>query len=122
MKTNYNSIISGAKLERTLARLTCFPLPTLAVMNGHAYAGGFIMAMSHDFRIMKKDKTRLCLSEANLGGQMSNGFSQILMSTMSKQLFTKIQYGGVITAPEALEEGILNSLYTSQEEAEGQIK
>lgn len=33
-------------------RLLTYPMPTIALINGHAFAGGLMTAMMHDYRIM----------------------------------------------------------------------
>jgi enoyl-CoA hydratase/carnithine racemase len=116
-----NPILSISRLQQSFARFTCFPLPTLAVMNGHSYAGGMIFSMCHDFRTMKAEKTRLCLSEANLGAAITEGFTQICLSVMGQKLYTRLQYGEAITAKEAHKLKIVDNLFNSTEEAEKQI-
>ena len=37
---------------KLMARLLAFPMPTLAVFNGTAWAGGLIFGLCHDARIM----------------------------------------------------------------------
>lgn len=38
-----------------LERILVYPLPTVAVINGHCYAGGYIFALAHDYRIMMQE-------------------------------------------------------------------
>ena len=54
-------------MQQLLAKLMTLNVPTMAVINGHAYAGGLILALAHDFRIMKQNSGVLCLSEINIG-------------------------------------------------------
>lgn len=42
-------------------------MPTIALLNGHTFAGGFMLAMMHDYRIMNPHKGFLCLNELVLG-------------------------------------------------------
>ena len=37
------------------------------MINGHAFAGGFFMAICADFRIMREERGYMCLNEAELG-------------------------------------------------------
>lgn len=48
-------------------RLLTYPMPTVALINGHAFAGGMMFAMFHDYRIMNPHKGFLCLNEVELG-------------------------------------------------------
>ncbi|KAK3742755.1 hypothetical protein QZH41_018964, partial [Actinostola sp. cb2023] len=48
------------------ARILTFPLPTIAALNGHTYAGGATFALCHDYRIMRTKQGWFCLPEINL--------------------------------------------------------
>jgi hypothetical protein len=48
-------------------RLLTYPMPTIALLNGHTFAGGLMVAMMHDYRIMNPHKGFLCLNELVLG-------------------------------------------------------
>jgi len=67
-------------LEALLARLLAFPLPTVAALNGHAFAGGALLALAHDFRVMRADRGWLCLPELDLatGQSMTAGMLALL--------------------------------------------
>ena len=42
--------------------------PTIACINGHCLAGGFMFIMAHDLRIINSDpKVKLGMTEINLG-------------------------------------------------------
>lgn len=41
--------------------------PTIAAINGHAIAAGFIFALACDFRFMRNDFGNVSLPEINLG-------------------------------------------------------
>ncbi|XP_041455239.1 enoyl-CoA delta isomerase 2, peroxisomal-like [Lytechinus variegatus] len=49
-----------------LQRITLFPLPTIAAINGHAFGMGAIFAMACDYRVMKKGRGWFCLPETKL--------------------------------------------------------
>ena len=37
---------------KLVGRLYIFPVPTIAAINGHAFAGGLMWALGHDYRFM----------------------------------------------------------------------
>lgn len=43
-------------LQRLLSRVLVLPIPTVAILNGHAFGGGAFLALACDFRIMRPDK------------------------------------------------------------------
>ncbi|XP_067651672.1 uncharacterized protein [Haliotis asinina] len=51
------------ELNRLCIRLLLFPLPTVAAISGHAFAGGAVVAFAHDLRVMRRDRGWLCLNE-----------------------------------------------------------
>ena len=66
----------------------------MAVFNGHSFAGGLIMGLVHDFRIMTNDsKKKVCLSEINLGFNMPKGYNAICASTLTKKAFRELALG-----------------------------
>jgi enoyl-CoA hydratase/carnithine racemase len=54
-------------VHRLLGRVMAFPAVTVAAVNGHAFAAGAMLAVAHDFVIMREDRGYWCLPEADLG-------------------------------------------------------
>jgi enoyl-CoA hydratase len=53
--------------NRTMARVFCCPIPVVAAINGHAIAGGCVLALQADVRIMAEVEARIGLNEVELG-------------------------------------------------------
>ncbi len=47
-------------------------------MNGHAFAGGCIFAIAHDYRIMRKERGFLCMNEIDIGLPMPEYFYKLV--------------------------------------------
>jgi enoyl-CoA hydratase/carnithine racemase len=80
-------------------------------LNGHAFAGGLMTAMAHDYRIMNPHKGFLCLNELEFGAGLSPAMAslfrvKISMSTFRNMVLETKRY----PAPEALKEGILDAV------------
>ena len=54
-------------VHRLLGRILGFPAVTVAAVNGHAFAGGGMLAVAHDFVVMREDRGYWCLPEVDLG-------------------------------------------------------
>ena len=50
-----------------MARLMEFPMVTMCVFNGTAFAGGYFLGLVHDYRIMHETTGSICLTELKLG-------------------------------------------------------
>ena len=73
-----------SNLQLLLAKLLAFPMPTVCVISGHAYAGGLIFALSHDFRIMKAGSGKLCLSEISVGKALGPAYANLVKHLMPR--------------------------------------
>lgn len=71
-------------VHRMFARFLAFPLPTVAAMNGHAFAGGGMMALGHDFRVMRSDRGYFCLPEADIGMPLTPGMNALITAKLPK--------------------------------------
>ena len=92
-------------------RLECFPIPTLAVVNGYALGGGCEMAMACDL-ILAGEKAKFGQPETGLG--ITPGFSgtQRLLRRVGVSKAKELIYTGrMIDAQEALQIGLADRIY-----------
>ena len=96
--------------ERQYWALLDVPLPVIAAVNGHAYAGGLEMALACDFAYAVKT-ARFALTEVTLGIMPGTGGTQLLPRAVGERRAKEIILTGKpFGAEEALQWGILNRL------------
>lgn len=61
-----------------MGRFLVFPLVTVAAINGHAFAGGMVMAMAHDYRVMRSGRGFLCMNEIELPSPVPAGMAAVI--------------------------------------------
>lgn len=94
------------RLMRTILE---FPWPTVALVNGHGFAAGFMVAACHDYRVMNPDKGFLCMNEVAFGADLLPPMMSIFRVKFGSQLSRKIaQEGHRFTSKEALDVGIID--------------
>ncbi len=57
--------------------------PTVAAVNGHAFAGGAMFAMAFDQRVMRADRGFWCVNELLLGMNLPAGMAAILQTKLA---------------------------------------
>jgi enoyl-CoA hydratase/carnithine racemase len=92
-----------------LGRLMAFPVPTVAAINGHAFAAGAMLALAHDYRIMRADRGFFCLPEVDIKIPLAPGMRALIQSRLSPVAFRDmILTGARIGGSEAKEKGIVD--------------
>ncbi|KAF9466524.1 ClpP/crotonase-like domain-containing protein [Collybia nuda] len=104
-----------ATFNPLLARLLTFPIPTIAAINGHCFAGGLMLSLACDYRVMTDGSKRnawLCMNEIHFGAVWPLSFAAILRAKVGDhRLQRKIALEGYrFTPKEAYEDGLLDHL------------
>jgi enoyl-CoA hydratase/carnithine racemase len=90
--------------------LTDLPVPIIAAVNGHAYAGGFETVLSCDFAYAST-AARFALTEVTLGIMPGAGGTQNLPRAIGERKAKEmLMTGQPISAQKALEWGIFNAI------------
>jgi enoyl-CoA hydratase len=94
-------------LERALARLFTFPLPVVAAVNGHAVAGGCILALACDYRILARGKGRIGIPEQRVGVPFPTWALEIVRFAVSpSEVQAMMHLGRTYLPDEALARGL----------------
>ena len=89
-------------MQEFLSRLIKLHLPKLCVFNGHAYAGGLLLGLCHDYIIMSDNpKAKVCLNEINLGMVPLPGYLWIAFHTLKPSTRRIVFLGAVMTPQRA---------------------
>eukprot|EP00922_Rhytidocystis_sp_ex-Travisia-forbesii_P036854 GHVS01054827.1.p1 GENE.GHVS01054827.1~~GHVS01054827.1.p1 ORF type:complete len:290 (-),score=53.40 GHVS01054827.1:555-1313(-) len=80
--------------HKLLLRLLVFPMPTVAAINGHAFAGGAMLCMSCDYRVMNSAKGYLCVNEVDLGLTLTPGMCGVLRAKADRSVWVEMMLGG----------------------------
>ncbi|CDJ41726.1 enoyl-CoA hydratase/isomerase family protein, putative [Eimeria tenella] len=76
-----------------LSRLLSFPVPLVAAINGHAFAGGAMLALACDFRVMNRKRGFLCINEVDNGLPLTPGMCAIIKSKIDRSLWASTILG-----------------------------
>jgi enoyl-CoA hydratase/carnithine racemase len=95
------------RLQALYIRLLTFPLPVVAAVNGHAFAGGAMLALACDERVMREDRGYFCLPEVDINIPFVPGMSKLIQSKLTPAAAHRAMIGGYrFDGPAAVEWGI----------------
>jgi enoyl-CoA hydratase/carnithine racemase len=88
-----------ADVERLFARVLAAPYITVAACNGHTFAAGAMLALAHDFRVMRADRGFFCLPEVDIKIPFTTGMNSLIVSrlpttTAHEVMVTGRRFGG----------------------------
>ncbi|ORA07801.1 enoyl-CoA hydratase-related protein [Mycobacterium arosiense] len=99
-----------ARVHRLLARVLTLPLPTVAAVVGHAFGAGAMLAIAHDFRVMRADRGYFCFPEVDIRIPFNPGMAALIQAKLTPRaavasMTTGRRFGG----PDAQEFGIVDA-------------
>ncbi len=85
--------------------------PTVAAVNGHAFAGGAMFAMAFDQRVMRADRGFWCVNEVLLGMNLPPGMAAILQAKLTPPVVHRaVTQAHRFDATEALASGVVDAV------------
>lgn len=102
------------ELNDIVLKLYGFPIPTVAAVNGHAIAGGFILVLSCDYRIGTTSECKIGITESRVGIPFPTSTIEVLRAELSPMVARKMTLVGRNLSPEeAFQNGVFDELQQS---------
>ncbi len=103
-------------VHKLFGRMLTFPVPTVAAINGHAFAAGGMLALAHDFRVMRADRGFFCLPEVDINIPFTPVMNALITSRLTPgaarySMLTGARIGGA----QAKELGIVDEAVPAEE-------
>ncbi|KAJ6118252.1 hypothetical protein N7471_013719 [Penicillium samsonianum] len=92
-------------------RLLTYPMPSVCLMNGHAFAGGLILAMCHDYRVQNPEQGFLCINELEFGVPLQAPIMQLFHEKLnSTTLRSAVLEAHRFCGKDSLQAGIVDAV------------
>lgn len=98
-----------ARVQALFARVLTLPIPTVAAVNGHAFGAGAMLAMAHDYRVMREDRGYFCFPEVDIRIPFTPGMNALITSKLTpRTAFDAMTSGHRYTGAEAQAVGLVD--------------
>ncbi len=100
-----------ADVQELFARVLTSGVHTVAALNGHAFGAGAMLAMAHDFRVMRTDRGFFCFPEADINIPFTPGMAALIQSKLTPAAaIASMTTGRRFGSQDALELGIVDAV------------
>lgn len=87
-------------VQELLARVLTLPVPTVAAVQGHAFGAGAMLALAHDYRVMRADRGFFCFPEVDIDVPFTPGMAALIQGKLTpaaavEAMTTGRRFGGV---------------------------
>jgi len=97
--------------HETMKRIFLWPAPVVAAVNGHAIAGGCILAMQADHRVMAEGPAKIGINEVQIGLPLPLVVIETLRAQLTPASLARAAREGTLFSPsDALAAGIVDEL------------
>ncbi|EHN13012.1 putative enoyl-CoA hydratase/isomerase family protein [Patulibacter medicamentivorans] len=104
------------RVHELFARVLEAGIPTVAAVQGHAFAAGAMLATAHDVVVMREDRGYFCVPEVDLGLPFTPGMSALLLARLPRRTaHDAMTTGRRYTGPEAVAAGIADAVAPADE-------
>ena len=108
-KENFSGYVK--KFTELYTLIFTFSKPVIASLNGHTMAGGCMLAMACDYRIMASGKSKISLNELTFGATVLAGSVEMLRFIVGNSNSSKILYSGkMYSSQEGKELGLIDEV------------
>ncbi len=102
------------RVHALLARMLELDVPSVAALQGHAFAAGAMLALAHDQRVMRADRGFFCLPEVDIKIPFTAGMNALITARLVPQIAheamtTGRRYGGKEAARAGIVEEALDA-------------
>ncbi|MCI0607192.1 enoyl-CoA hydratase/isomerase family protein [bacterium] len=96
--------------------LFLYPKPVVAALNGHAIAGGCMLALACDYRVMVSGTAKISLNEIRFGSSLFAGSIEMLRFWVGNATASRVVYSGsMYTSDEARNIGLVHEVAQESE-------
>jgi enoyl-CoA hydratase/carnithine racemase len=104
------------RVHALFGRVLALPVPTVAAIQGHCFAAGAMLALAHDFRVMRADRGFFCLPEVDIHIPFTPPMAALIQARLTQKtaheaMTTARRYGG----EEAAAAGIVDHAVAEEE-------